>query len=619
MYYTTDDVLKITAVAIKEDKVQSRFEICSEEKESIKQFVEFLEDNGAFTGVRNTELKQVKMFNAISLNSGSICLALINLHFGAVCYDMKVQHDIDLYSYLESRYSYLDLSVDEVFDYFKVEDSSVEGLHELSKIIFKGGDVLILNDYKHLKTICRRIRGIQKRVAFPGFFASYLSVDFARLYLNDINLFAEMLKESVAITADSKKEEFALIFRMAEKELDRVGKADDFTEKAMQICPELKQFYPTQLTYTILDGEDRIGANLIEISYKNTKILVECGEELEPSERGKEIRKKILRNRYDACIVSHSHPDHAALIEEISKRTNVFIGEKAKIFLSQNARKNKHIKSYGRKLKIGEISVNTYLCDHSAFDSYMLSFEAGGKTIFYTGDFRGSGRKNYDKLIKSLPENIDTLICEHTNDYDGEAYTEEIIERKLAECMSGDRDVYVLCTASNIDRIVSVYKACNRSRRTLWIDAVQAKILNNLGGAIPHPRSHKNIAVFDKNMMQKLGENLTPLTVLVRASMANDCVNLMQKRGKALLVYSMWSGYLKGEHAKEDIVKFIDKAKIAKADIKTLHISGHASNSDIKLLIEKVKPKDVVYVHNRQEKVNSTDSRAVELGSNIDF
>lgn len=606
-----DDRLRITAVAIVDDKIQSRFETYGADEECIKKFAEFLQDNGAFSGIRKTELKEVRMFNAISLNSGSICLALLNLYIGAVCLDMNVQYDIDLYSYIIERYSYLDICVDEVFDYFKVANKSVDGLHELSKKIFEGGNVLILKEYGYLENICKNIKGIQKRSAFPGFFASNLSLDLARLYINDIQLFTEMFKMSVEVTAESKKEEFALILRMAEKELERIGKAEDFTEKALEICPELKKFYPTQLTCNILDGENRIGANLIEISYKNTKILVECGEELEPSERGEKIRKEILTKRYNACVVTHSHPDHSGLIEQISKKTEVFIGEKAKVFLPKIVRENKHVKSYGKKFAIGQINITPYLCDHSSYDSYMLSFEAGGKTVLYTGDFRGTGRKNYDKLLMRLPENIDTLICEHTNDYDGESYTEEIIERKLAEYMSGDKDVYVLCAVSNIDRIVSVYKACNRSKRKLWVDLAQAKILNDIGGSIPHPRSHKNISVFDKSM-KKLYDSSAPLTVLVRASMADCCAELMKARGNSVLIYSMWSGYLKGEHAKEDIVKFTEKAKIANADIKTLHISGHASNSEIKRLIEKVKPENVVYVHNKPLIDNSTDCREVE-------
>ena len=44
--------------------------------------------------------------------------------------------------------------------------------------------------------------------------------------------------------------------------------------------------------------------------------------------------------------------------------------------------------------------------DHSAFDAYGFLIEGGEKKIFYTGDFRGHGRKGslIDRLPDSLPE-----------------------------------------------------------------------------------------------------------------------------------------------------------------------------------------------------------------------
>ena len=45
----------------------------------------------------------------------------------------------------------------------------------------------------------------------------------------------------------------------------------------------------------ILDGEGRVGANLIEISYKRNKILLECGTELETTEYGERVRKRIFQ------------------------------------------------------------------------------------------------------------------------------------------------------------------------------------------------------------------------------------------------------------------------------------------------------------------------------------
>ena len=74
-------------------------------------------------------------------------------------------------------------------------------------------------------------------------------------------------------------------------------------------------------------------------------------------------------------------------------------------------------------LQIGPFSVIPYLMDHSAFDAYGFLISAGGKSLFYTGDFRGHGRKAklLDRLIKNPPKTNallmeGTLVGERTNE-----------------------------------------------------------------------------------------------------------------------------------------------------------------------------------------------------------
>ena len=62
-----------------------------------------------------------------------------------------------------------------------------------------------------------------------------------------------------------------------------------------------------------------------------------------------------------------------------------------------------NVKTYrnGRPFIVGGIKITPFLCDHSAFDSYMLLFEAGGKSILYTGDFRFHGRRTGNASARS--------------------------------------------------------------------------------------------------------------------------------------------------------------------------------------------------------------------------
>jgi ribonuclease J len=49
--------------------------------------------------------------------------------------------------------------------------------------------------------------------------------------------------------------------------------------------------------------------------------------------------------------------------------------------------------SEGETLRRGPFAITPRLVDHSAFEAYALLVEAGGRRLFYSGDFRAHGRK----------------------------------------------------------------------------------------------------------------------------------------------------------------------------------------------------------------------------------
>lgn len=355
---------------------------------------------------------------------------------------------------------------------------------------------------------------------------------------------------------------------------------------------QIREIFSLELSYKILDGEGRIGANLIEIGYRKTKLLVECGLELEPTESGKTIRENVLNSRYDACLVSHCHADHAGLIDKIEKKTKVYIGPTAKCILQITEKKKyDNVLTFNGKMNIGGITVTPYLCDHSAMDSYMLHFSANGKSILYTGDFRGHGRKSYSALLSRLPQ-VDILICERTNPDGVKAWRETKLQEKFEELMRGKRDIYVLTGTMNVDRIVTIYKASRKTRRPMLIDGTQALRLNKIGGSIPHPRSHKEIIVVRPSAARKFS-GMQPYTMLVRSSMADALDKLLETRPDAALIYSMWSGY----REKEEIKRLLEIFERRNCPIYTLHTSGHADSDAIQKLIDTIKPKEIKYVH----------------------
>ena len=372
------------------------------------------------------------------------------------------------------------------------------------------------------------------------------------------------------------------------------------------------------LEYNVLRGQDKIGANLIEINYGNTKILVELGKSLDGGDDT--FEQEILNKPYSAVVVSHYHEDHAGLIK-YKTDCPVYMGQGTYRILKAMGEYHgedmlKNIETYdnGEPFGVGNIKITPFLCDHSAYDSYMLLFEAGGKRILYTGDFRFHGRKDKEKLLATLPKSVDVLIHEGTNiGKNSCTMTEAELENKAVEIMkSTDGPVFVLQSGTNIDRLVSIYRASKRSGRITYMDNYTSHIASAAGGSIPRPDVFKDVIAFtprpvhgkreemfmeiiNKRGLKGIANGTKKFIMFVRPSMLDYIKKLHSEAHirEATLIYSMWKGYKDNDDMKE-LLKEIQALGVNFID---LHTSGHASTEDIELLKQTVNPEETVCVH----------------------
>ncbi len=394
---------------------------------------------------------------------------------------------------------------------------------------------------------------------------------------------------------------------------------------------ELVCHYHKDLCYNILRGKGTIG-NLIEVEYGDIKVLVECGKELE-SDQPSRLEDAVINSYYDAAFITHYHLDHAANVHRL--KCPVYMGEGCLKVLNAQRKyallppldgvttyksgEEITIDRRGQRLKIVSI-----LVDHSAYDSYMLLFEAEGKKILYTGDFRANGRKSFERALEKLPEKVDYLICEATNMYKGLSRTECELEKQAGEIMKKYDRVFVFQAGTNIDRLVSFYKASKRAGKVFLMDSYVATITENLPN-VPNvsfndvycftdfPFNLKMQAEWRVQRRHGLGYNdigsryfngkdLSKFTMLVRPSMINYLKRAdkdkKQRFGfslfdRSVLVYSLWEGYKE----KENVKKFLDEMEKLNVQIITLHVSGHADKFAIDRLKAKVNPTVIDYVH----------------------
>jgi ribonuclease J len=406
--------------------------------------------------------------------------------------------------------------------------------------------------------------------------------------------------------------------------------------------------------FKIHRGTKEIGGSCVEVWTENTRILVDFGMPLVEKDGtsfdfGKYktlpvvelIAKGVLpdiKGLYngdegfiDAVVISHPHQDHYGLSNFIHKDIKHFLGEAShkiiaisNLFLPQQV--NIVNATYFEKEKvfiIGDITITPYWADHSAFDSYSFLVEANGKSIFYSGDFRNHGRKTnaFKWFTHNAPQNVDYLLLEGTTiGRETKPFkTETEIEAELTGVFKQPGKINLIYTSGqNIDRLVSIYRACIRTNKVLVVDVYIATILKELSAfaKIPFPsKDFKNLKVvfpyFTSRRLKNSGnENILyqfkdykitkpeidnqsgGIVMIVRPSMQKDLEHIPGIDG-GNLIYSMWEGYLK----KTDTIKFINYLTARKFTLYKIHTSGHANTDTLKQMVDAIKPKNIVPIH----------------------
>ncbi len=406
------------------------------------------------------------------------------------------------------------------------------------------------------------------------------------------------------------------------------------------------------MNLTIHRGTNEIGGSCIELCSENTRILIDFGMPL-VDKAGKEFSFKPFENmstdeliensilpdipglykpetkKVDGVIISHAHADHYGLLNYIGSHVKVFMGEATKDLIDLSGIFTKHkIKFHNVELfkstsefKVGDIKITPILVDHSACDAYMLLIESAGKRIIYSGDFRLHGRKYYmmKELLKNPPKNIDYLIMEGTQVGRGkiQSKTEDDIENELLPRFKEGKINLVFTSGQNLDRLVSIFRACLRAKKILVVDVYIALILKTMSkyAEFPYPSQSYNMKVlYSKSSTDRIAKidnkrilyefknfkikrdeinnNPTNYVMIVRPSMLYDLKKIPNlKNGN--FIYSMWEGYKDKKKTKE-FMDYLTNLGFTNNDI---HTSGHAEETSLIEFATSIQPKNIIPIH----------------------
>jgi len=384
-------------------------------------------------------------------------------------------------------------------------------------------------------------------------------------------------------------------------------------------------------------GTREIGGTCVELESAGQRILLDLGLPL----NAKDVASTPLPTVAGladadpsllAIVLSHGHRDHWGLVPKALPGIPVVMGEAAERIMRAAAdfvpdpfapTASQHLKG-GKQIQIGPFKITPHLVDHSGFDAYALEIEADHRRLFYSGDLRAHGRKGklFEQMIAHPPRRIDVMLMEGTSlgrlADDAKFKTEPDLENAFVERFKATSGMaLVACSAQNIDRVVTVYRAAKRTGRALIVDAYAAEVLKATGNdRIPKPvQGWPNLAVFIPHVQrislkrkgiaplvdsyrgfrlwpEQLAEQASRSVMLFRGWMLKDLDRAGALAG-ARVFWSQWDGYLKdraGMQLKEECVA-------RGIPFESVHTSGHASPGDLKRLAAAVAPKRLIPIH----------------------
>lgn len=415
------------------------------------------------------------------------------------------------------------------------------------------------------------------------------------------------------------------------KESKTQAKSQKKTPRYSKITPP-KKSQPIKISF--LGGINEVGKNMTCYEYGKSMIIVDCGLAFPESDQlGVDFLipdfTYVERNadKVKGILITHGHEDHIGGLCYLLKKVNIpvyataltaglIMGKLEEHKLEHEV--NINVISAGNSVKLGDFDVEFIKVNHSIPDAVALAIKCGGGTVVQTGDFKidtnpvDGGMIDLSRFASLGNEGVLCMLSDSTNaEQPGYSQSESKVGETFKNLFSqaGDRRIIIATFASNIHRVQQIIDIAVKTGRKVALSgrslenvvrvATELGYMNIPDGTLIGIDEIKKYSD-DRLVLITTGSQGEPMSALSRMASGNhrkvsvgynDCVIISARPipGNEKTVYKVIN----------DLLRL--GARVIYEKMYDVHVSGHACQEELKLMLSLVKPKYFIPVHGEQK------------------
>lgn len=395
-----------------------------------------------------------------------------------------------------------------------------------------------------------------------------------------------------------------------------------------------------------LGGLGEIGKNMTIIRYNNSMIMIDCGLSFPEDEMlGIDMVipdiTYVLENRkmLKGIVLTHGHEDHIGALPYVLRELNVPVyGTRLTLALLQGKLKEYNLAGTVKlhqvkprdNIRIGPFHVEIIKVSHSIPDSVALAIHSPIGTIVHTGDFKFDQTPvdgevtDFAKLAQLGEKGVLVLLSDSTNvEKPGYTLSEKSVGSSLMEIFHQTQErIIVASFASNVHRLQQIISAAHQYGRKVAVAGRSMVNVINIAyenGYLDIPKGTlidlDEVAGLpkEKTVIITTGSQGEPMSALSRMAMS-DHRRLEIMSGDTVVISATPIPGNEKMVARTVDNLFKQGADVIHEKVSGIHVSGHASQEELKMMINLVKPKYFIPAHGEYRMLVKHARLARELG-----